>query len=274
MKNVLQKFYNTLSNGGLSLALKKSYDYLRFKRAINSRRNGLAVQVATFCDWRVVHGPFVGMQISPSNWWGQTDLASKILGFYEAEVLSTLVNIDKSRYRYFVDLGAADGYYAIGCAYSKLFLDSYAFEMSNQGQKVIRQNAELNSVSDRVHIFGYADENFDQKIPDVALAQTIVLIDIEGGEFDLLNEPLLQKLNKSMLIIELHEFMVNNGAERLAELVTRLQKFYKIAWLKTGARDLSNFDVLAHLNDTDRWLLCSEGRVQLQKWIVCEPLGQ
>lgn len=272
MFNMIKKFQFSIRQDGFSQAIRKTVDYLMFKRAINARRQQLAIEIAGLYRWKIAHGPFVGMQISKSSWWGQTDLASKILGFYEAEVLAVLSSIDKTRYRHFVDLGAADGYYAIGTVYAGLFEDAYAFEMSHQGQAVIRANAQLNGISERVHVYGIADSNFDQQIPEVSLAQTVVLIDIEGGEFDLLDELLLQRLKQSLLVIELHEFMVDNGTEKLAALIKRLEQLYKLSWLRTGVRDLSNFDALESFNDTDRWLLCSEGRMQLQKWLVCEPL--
>lgn len=270
--NMIKKFQIAIRQGGFSQAIRMSLDYLQFKRAINARRQQLAIKIAGLYRWKIAYGPFVGMQISQSSWWGKTDLASKILGFYEAEVLAVLSGVDKTQYRHFVDLGAADGYYAIGAIYADLFEDAYAFEMSDQGQEVIRANAKLNGVSKRVHVYGVADENFDQQIPDVSLAQTVMLIDIEGGEFDLLDALLLQKLKRSLLVIELHEFMVDNGSAKLAALIKRLEPLYKLTWLKTGARDLSNFDALESFNDTDRWLLCSEGRMRLQKWVICEPL--
>lgn len=271
MFTVVKKVQSSLVEDGLSQTFRKAIDYLTFKRAINKRRQQLSIEVAQAQGWQVAHGPFVGMQIASASWWGQTDLASKILGFYEAEVLAVLSSVDKSRYKHFVDLGAADGYYAIGCVYAGLFCDAYAFEMSNQGQSVIRANAQLNGVTDSIHIHGFADENFDRMIPQVCLSQAVILVDIEGGEFDLINDLILQKLNQSFLIIELHEFMVDNGAEKLAALIARLEKVYKLTWLSTGSRDLSRFNSLMHYNDSDRWLLCSEGRMQLQRWVVCEP---
>lgn len=171
-----------------------------------------------------------------------------------------------------MDLGAADGYYVIGCVHGGLFRDAYAFEMSDQGRAVIRDNVQLNGVADRVHIHGYADQSFDQQIPEVCLSQAVMLIDIEGGEFDLLNDVMLQKLSQSILIVELHEFMVENGAKKLATLIERLEQIFSLTWLRAGSRDLSVFDTLARYNDTDRWLLCSEGRMQLQRWVVCKPL--
>ncbi len=270
--NILRKIYTALREQGIQKFLCRSYDYIRFKRAINFRRKQLAIQIAELHDWEVAYGPFKGMKISRSNWWGQTDLASKILGFYEYEVLETLTSIDKARYKNFIDLGAADGYYAVGMIHAKLFDKAICFEMSDQGRQVIQKNVMLNDLSEAICILGYADESFDSLIPDIQLSESVVLIDIEGAEFNLLTSNLIDKLKNSFLLIELHEFMVRDGESQLLWLIERLKKCFHINWLTTGSRNLSQFKDLEEFNDTDRWLLCSEGRTKLQKWLVCRPL--
>lgn len=267
------KFFQIMRQGGLSEALAEAKTYLLYRRAINAHRKHLALQIASEHQWRVGYGPFAGMQISPVAWWDQTDLASKILGFYELEVLNVLSQVDRSRYRFFVDLGAADGYYAIGALRAGLFQKAFCFEMSERGREVVRANAALNDVSESVAVFGYADARFYESLPEVQLSAAVILIDIEGGEFDLLTDELLARLKNAMLVIELHEFMVDDGAVKLQALVDRLKRVYRLRWLTTGARDLSAFESLGALNDTDRWLLCSESRTQRMKWVVCEPLA-
>lgn len=267
------KFFQIVRQGGLSEAMAEAKTYLLYRRAINAHRKHLALQIASEHQWRVGYGPFAGMQISPVAWWDQTDLASKILGFYELEVLNVLSHVDRARYRFFVDLGAADGYYAIGALRAGMFQKAFCFEMSERGREVIRANAALNDVSDSVAVFGYADSRFYESLPEESLSSAVVLIDIEGGEFDLLTDELLVRLKGAMLVIELHEFMVDDGAVKLKRLVDRLERVYKLKWLTTGARDLSGFESLSVLNDTDRWLLCSESRTQLMKWVVCEPFA-
>lgn len=267
------KFFQIVRRGGLAEAIAEAKTYLLYRRAINAHRKHLALQIASEHQWRVSYGPFAGMQISPVAWWDQTDLASKILGFYELEVLNVLSQVDRSLYRYFVDLGAADGYYAIGALRAGMFQKAFCFEMSERGREVIRANAALNEVSDSVAVFGYADSRFYESLPEESLSSSVVLIDIEGGEFGLLTDELLVRLKDAMLVIELHEFMVDDGAANLKKLVERLERVYKLNWLTTGARDLSGFESLSVLNDTDRWLLCSESRTQRMKWVVCEPLA-
>lgn len=98
MFTFIEKVKRSLDENSLSQTLRKAIDYLTFKCAINKRRKQLAIEVADRQGWRVAYGPFAGMRISSASWWGQTDLASKILGFYEKEVLAILLNIDKTPY--------------------------------------------------------------------------------------------------------------------------------------------------------------------------------
>jgi hypothetical protein len=47
-------------------------------------------------------------------------------------------------------------------------------------------------------VFGIADQNFNQLMPDVRLSESVLLVDIEGGEFDLLTNNVLNKLKNSI----------------------------------------------------------------------------
>ena len=66
---------------------------------------------------RVAHGPFKGMQLSRQAWWGTKDACSKLLGVYERQVQEKLEAF-ASHASVLVDIGAADGYMAIGAVRS------------------------------------------------------------------------------------------------------------------------------------------------------------
>lgn len=267
------QFHRELRNHGLQRALNLArnslaFDILKAKQDSNQRRFRLSSKIAQRFGNTVVTGPFVGMKFIPNSWWSGADRGSMILGLYEQEVLEALQRefLDKKT---FVDIGAADGYYAIGALINGWAERSYCFEISELGQEVIREQSELNLVSDKVFVFGEATNNVLEVLLDStgeSPSDWVVLIDIEGGEFDLLSDELLEKLVGATLIVEVHDFGQNAG--RLPELLTLMEKHFIVRQIYTGKRDLSQFEFQHDWPDDDRWLLCSEGRPKLMTWLI------
>jgi tRNA G37 N-methylase Trm5 len=189
---------------------------------------------------------------------------------YEKEVQEYITNIS-NYYDIFIDLGAADGFFGIGALISKKYKKSYCFEITHEGQEAIIKNAKLNHVENDVIIEGLADQNFMDLIPNNELKKALILCDIEGGEFDLFTDEALIKLKNNLIVIEIHDFLVENGEEKLSKLLLRCSNIFDYKFLTTTSRDLSNFDALNDLTDNQRWLICSEGRPSLMKWLVLSP---
>ena len=49
------------------------------------------------------------------------------------------------------------------------------------------------------------------------------------------------------------------------------EEFFNVTELKMGSRDLSNIPELQKFSDSDRWLMCSEGRGELMSWLRLDP---
>ena len=194
-----------------------------------------------------------------------------LLGFYELEILDLIDRISKSKkFDTLIHIGAADGYYGVGVLINNLFQHSYCFETRELGQEIIRKNAEINGVSDRISIFGRATNGFDKLLRKEHLSRSVVLVDIEGGEFELLNKDVFRNFQQSIFIIEIHGW-IENADKKIIKLKEDAAAFFTITEMKTSARDLSKFDELRDYTDTDRWLLCSEGRPNLMSWYVLSP---
>ncbi len=244
---------------------------LNFIDTVRRRRRRLVEKIDAAFGPAVAYGPFRGMKLSPTARWSYADRAPIVLGLYEKEVLDSLQHAPPA-YRTFIDLGAADGYYAVGVLINNLFDRSYAFEISEKGQAVIRENAHLNGVSDRIAIGGIADKNFMKHIPPEELARSVILVDIEGGEFDLFDAAVFSALKDAVIIVELHDWFFDDGAKRLQKLKNAAQKTHVASTFTMGARDLSQFKELALFHDIDRWLICVEGRKRLMTWLRLDPL--
>jgi hypothetical protein len=238
--------------------------------AIDKKRKLLSRELSMHMKHTIKYGPFSNMVFCNDYWWGGSDRAAMLLGIYEQEVLNSIMSVS-SKYDVFIDLGAADGYYSIGSLISRKFQKSYSFEISDKGRDVIQKNADLNKVSNKLHIFGEATKCFYKSIPKKDLNSAVILIDIEGAEFSLLDGEVFSHLKNSIIFIELHDWFFKNGDEKIAKLLSDAKPFFRISSLTTTSRDLSRFPELFDYSDSERWLIASEGRSKLMTWLRLDP---
>ena len=143
-------------------------------------------------------------------------------------------------------------------------------DITNESQ--IKKNADLNNVSKNIEIRGEAKKNFYDDFTQEELATSLILVDIEGVEFDILSKREdFQKLKNSSLIIESHALYFDDGKEKHQNLIMLAEEFFNVTELKMSSRDLSNIPELQKFSDSDRWLMCSEGRGELMSWLRLDP---
>lgn len=241
------------------------------KYYIYKRRLIISNQINLKLNGIVKYGPFKGFKIGSGYDWGKADIGNMLLGLYEKEVLEVLQNSSKSR-NILIDIGAADGYFAIGTLFSRMFNKTICFEISESSQKNLLSNAKLNNVSNKIEIHGDVKLNFDLiiKNKNVQLSDCVILCDIEGGEFNLFSDINLESLKDAILIVEIHDWHFN-GKNEFENLLKRSEKYFNINFITTKGRDLSIFPELKDYNDNDRWLICSEGRHKLMTWLYLTP---
>jgi hypothetical protein len=238
---------------------------------IQSYRQILSNKIAAYFDWTIAYGPLKSMKFVQDSHWGSSDKGTMILGLYEQEILDELTSLPPDR-KVFINLGAGDGYYGVGVVKGGIFEKSYCYELSAKGRDVVKRTAELNQVEDRVIIRGQATRNFVNEIFDEGLSKSVVLSDIEGCEFDIFNESCFEKLRDTIIIIELHDGFFSDGDVKIKAILDASSSTHKVKHLTMGARDLSQYPELATWSDNDRWLLCSEDRPYLMKWIRLDPI--
>ena len=179
---------------------------------------------------KVAYGPFKGLSLPKKLWWGD-DRITQTLGIYEEHVLSQLIENSQQGATKLIDVGAADGYFAIGLIFSKIYQKSIAFEISQEGQNRILENAKRNQCEDRIEIHGEATlESLTAALSGPQ--KSTVLIDIEGSEYDLLNDDVLEALSSSFIICELHHNLINNGLAREQDLLKRASKYFETRLIK------------------------------------------
>ena len=246
---------------------------LTFRRVAGLYRRRLSRTIYANLGGVVRYGPFTGLRWLDNPKWGRSEQGVMMLGLYEQEVLENLFGAP-GHFRVFVDVGAADGYYAVGMLHSGKVDRSIAFEILSECREAIRRLAIENGVGDRIEIFGAASDRFADDLRDrnVVSNETMFLIDIEGAEFTVLTEELFAFLKNSLIVIETHAHIFPDPQGQLDRLIEKASKTHTVTSWRPGARNPWTIRELDGFTELDRWILCSEGRVEVQTWLRLDPI--
>ncbi len=153
---------------------------------------------------KVMRGPFEGMSYSIGQAAGSALLA-KIIGSYEQELHPVMQEIIDGKYTDVVDIGCAEGYYAVGLAVKKPELKVWAFDTNAPARALCEKLAKENNVSYRVTVAGHCDAAALRKIP--VRGKAVVICDCEGYEKALFSSETCAALAGQDLVIEIHDFL-------------------------------------------------------------------
>lgn len=202
----------------------------------------------------VLHGPLAGMVYPRSARGRASFLAAKILGSYELEIHDALVAVIDDPPAQIVDVGAGEGYYAVGLAMrTPPATEIVGFETDASGRRQCEEMAQLNGVADRITLRG----SCDPKVLQSTLADgAFLLCDCEGYEFELLRPDLVPQLGGATIVAELHLF-VRRDIEEVIQ--SRFSSTHQIRVMRMQARDRSSWPELSSWNDDEAFLVLSEG---------------
>jgi hypothetical protein len=240
------------------------------QRAIMMRRLQLNQWVFQQLEGVVRYGPLAGYRLLEESSWGN-DKGAKLLGFYEQELLEVMVPALGPR-KTLLDIGAADGYFALGFLHAGLAEKTIAFELTERGRNVIAATAQRLNLADRIAVHGCCTAaDLIAAVAPLDKRSLVVLCDTEGAEFDILSDEALAALSGASVFVEVHDHGPG-GAQHYAELKARAQRLFRVRELRKAGRNPYHYAELQPLDDTDHWLLCSEGRDPDAKWLALTPI--
>jgi hypothetical protein len=163
----------------------------------------------------ILTGPFQGMIYLDESVWGP--IMPKWAGSYEMELVDIIEEIIRSGYERIVNLGCAEGYYAVGLACRDHKPEVLAFDLDPFARTQARRLAQLNVVSERIRVFR---ECTHFKLNELIIGKTLVVADIEGAEVVLLDPARVPRLKEADLLIEIHVHPEPDGVQTAEERVT------------------------------------------------------
>lgn len=241
-------------------------------RAMESARRALSEAVFDEYGGVVQAGPLAGVKLIAGPGVRAGTMAAKIWGLYEQQVLNCILSLRQRDV--LVCIGAADGYFGVGLVAAGMFRRSICFEAQSRGRRVLEMTAAANGVADRVEILGAADRRFPDLVEQRSgsLKDLVFLIDAEGAEYELLSDPVLDRLSLCHLIIEQHPWLARDPAA-ISLLVAAARDRFACETLHGAARDLSHAPQLLEEHENIAWAACSEGRGRMMEWLHLSPQG-
>ena len=168
------------------------------------RRDGVVVPRAirrVSPDLAVLHGPFRGMRYPRMASVGSA-LFPKIVGSYEQELHEVIERICAGGYSEIVDIGCAEGYYAVGLAMRLKEAQVYAFDTEESAVRLCREMAGVNGVEARMHFGGTCDTAALTALRFTKKA--LIVCDCEGYEVRLFTPETARGLVSHDLLVEVH----------------------------------------------------------------------
>ncbi|RYY93637.1 MAG: hypothetical protein EOO11_19375 [Chitinophagaceae bacterium] len=244
------------------------------KKARRARRqqleNALPPDAARiFTGQQVLHGVFEGMKYPFLQSVGSM-LYPKLLGSYEREIHPQIERFCQNDYSEIIDVGCAEGYYAVGLALKLPNAKVYAYDTEEVARQLCTDMARINGVADRVEVRGFLTAQELGAFP--VTRRGLVICDCEGFELELFNEQNLQHLRHCDLLVETHDFMNIEISTKLLALFSRTHNVSTIKSIDDIEKAKTyDFPETRGLDLATKKKVFRELRPAIMEWLVCTP---
>lgn len=199
-------------------------------------------------------------------------LLPKLLGTYELELAPTITGWRDRAFPVIVDVGCAEGYYAVGLA--RLFPGAvvHAFDSAAEAREMCLKTAEANGVSERMRMHG---ECGPADLLTLALdAGGLVISDCEGFEADLFGPAVAAHLARCHVVIEVHDHP-HDDHPRMKRLVAAFSRTHDLRIVHsvddTQKVNFYRSDSVGTDDLLEREVAFGEWRPWIMHWLVAEP---
>ena len=209
---------------------------------------------------KVQSGNFEGMNYIDKSCC--SSLFPKLVGSYEQPIQQWVKEIKNRNYGSIINIGCAEGYYAVGFAHKGFAKRILAYDVNPEAIQFAKQLASMNTLAGELIFKSLCD------IPELrreARRGTLIFSDIEGCEKELLDPVQCPELKDTDMIIESHDCFVD-GITNL--LIERFQKTHKIEVSGDSERSRADYPLTRNLSSRkDARLLFNEERPKGLIWL-------
>ena len=254
-QHYIQAIVRGVANGSLFAKLQRYLSSRQVDRAV-VKQYGLKIK----------NGPFAGINyimIPPYR-----GLSAKLLGSYERELHPVFAEAIKAAYAVVINVGSAEGSYSVGYAVKIPTSTVYAFDIDPREQQFCRQLANVNGVSARVHVGAECKPEDFQKL---ITGSTLVIMDCEGCEDELLDPQKAPKLLETDIILEIHDFTDPTLNSRIRSRFSASHTITEYAYHPRNPDEVPEVRFLK--TEAQRQLAVMERDTMVQNWLYLRRIA-
>jgi hypothetical protein len=214
--------------------------------------------------YHIQSGPFAGMiyleHVGAEDIRRGSAFLPKLVGSYESELNEAVAAIVRTEYRRIINVGSAEGYYAIGLAMRMPAAQVIAFELDDKSRHWCEEMAEANHVADRVAVEGICTT---ATLRAVVEPGALLVVDCEGDEAILLDPDQISELKHCDVLVELHDMLVP-GVSQL--VMRRFAQTHDIAIISPQPYDPSRYAFLQAFTEEEQYMAVDELRGEGAQW--------
>ena len=222
-------------------------------------------------DLVVKHGPFQGMRYPEKCSIGSA-LFPKLLGSYEAELHHIIDMCINKKYANIVDIGCAEGYYAVGMAIRIPNATIYAYDIDSQALNLTNTMFSTNCIdSSRFFTGSFCDEQTLMNLP--LHEKSLIISDCEGYEKYLFTNKSVDFLSNHDLLIEVHDVFDIEISSNLTEVFKNTHKLTIVHSIDDIQKAKTyQYDEIDEYNLSTKKILLEEGRESIMEWFYLESI--
>lgn len=215
---------------------------------------------------KVHNGPFEGMCYPKAESAG-SELYPKLLGSYERELHPVIEKILRDDISDVVDIGCAEGYYAVGFAIRLPHANIYAYDINETSVSMAKKMAELNNIDlERFHTGGYCSTETLTTLP--YRQRALIFCDCEGCEKSLFLPDTPVRLAMHDLLIETHDMIdieISTYLESIFSATHDIERILSVDDIQKAK--YYDYPELKPYDLSTRCILLSEQRSDTMEWL-------
>lgn len=219
-----------------------------------------------YSDLIVKDGPFKGMKYPDFIAFGSA-MYPKLHGCYEAEINPELEKLLKNDYANIIDVGCAEGYYAVGLAMRKPNAIVYAYDINEEALAACKKMAILNKVDNHIRFETFCSPDTLSKF-DFS-KRSLVLCDCEGYEMELFTKEAVNNLKNCDVLVEMHDLYNERISPTVEAAFANTHNATEI-YSQNTFKKMAQLGMRGSLTDDQVQTFFTE-RNGIMKWVVFTP---